>query len=132
MRREKHRPVRQCKTTLEEMLDGKRKAIWNVHVKRELVLCVEVGVGQVSVHLGVGPRDGEADARQHVIGGDPIDVVLVDFGPDHHAVLVLVLFPLPLARALLADVLGPSLSVLVLGQLLAMVVRVDGAGASSW
>lgn len=109
------------------MLDVARKAGRHVHVKRELVLRVKVGISEISVHLGVGSRDGEADTRQHVVGGHPVDVVLVDLGAYHDAVFVFVLLALPLACSLLADVLSPARGLIVLGHLVEMHVGVDGA-----
>ena len=91
------------------------------------MLRVKVGIGKISVHLGVGSRDGEADTRQHVVGSDPVDVVLVHFGAHYDAVLVLVLFALPLACSLLSDVFSPARGIIVLGHLVEMHIGVDGA-----
>ncbi len=104
-----------------------RKTGGHVHVKRELVLGVKVGISEISVHLGVGARDGEADTRQHVVGRHPVDVVLVDLGSYDDAVFIIVFFALPFACSLLTDVLSPAGRVFVLGYLVEMHVRVDGA-----
>jgi len=90
----------------------------HVHVKRELMLCVKVGIGELSVHLGVCSRHGEADARQHVVGGNPVHVVLIHLCADYDAVFILVLLALPLTCSFLANVLGPARSLVVLLHLL--------------
>lgn len=99
----------------------------DVHVKRELVFCVKVCVGKVAIHFGVCSRHGKPNTCQHVVGRDPVDVVLVDLCADDDAVLVVVFLALALAGALVADVLCPARGVLVLGHLVEVDVRVDGA-----
>ena len=74
----------------------------------------EVGVGERSVHFGIRSRDGKSDTSQHVICGNPVDMVLIDLGSDNHSVLVLIVLPFPLTGALLSYGLGPSEGVLIL------------------
>jgi hypothetical protein len=120
-----YRPPRLNEAELEQMFYKIRKPSRHVHVKRELVLRVEVGVGKVAVHLSVRSRHGEADARQHVVGGDPVNVVLVDLGAYDDAVFVLVLLSLPLACPLLANVFCPSCGIVVLLHVVLRHVRSD-------
>lgn len=112
-----YRSGRRSEGELEQMRDVIRKNSRHVHVKRKLVLRVKVSIGKISVHLGVGSRDGEANTRQHVVGSDPVDVILVHLGAYYDAVLVLVLLALPLAGSLLSYVFSPSRGLIVLGHL---------------
>jgi hypothetical protein len=106
------------------MYDVVRKTSRHVHVKRELVFRFEIGIGKVSVHLGIGARDGEADTCQHVVGCHPVNVVLVDLGTDYHAIIVLVFFALALARTLTTNMVCPPSSIFILLRLLKGHVRV--------
>lgn len=100
------------------MLDKERKANRDVHVKRELVLRIEVGIGKFSVHLGVCPRHSETNTCQHIVGRNPVDVVLVDLRSDDYTILILILFPLSFARSLLSNVFCPTRGIFVLGNLI--------------
>ena len=90
------------------------------------MLSIEISVGKLAVHLGVGPGHGKSDTSKHVVGGDPIDMVLVDLGANDNSVLILVFSPLPFARPLLANVLSPAGGFLVLRHLVEVNIGVDG------
>lgn len=106
------------------------------------MLRLEVSVGELAIHLRVGPRHGEADAGKHVVCCNPVDVVLIHLGTNDDAVVVFILFPLPLAGPFLPDVLRPSRCILILGHLFQVHIRVyrssstpcqrHGAASACW
>lgn len=84
----------------------------NLHIERELVLSVEVGVVEFAVDFGISSTDGEADTGKHIIRRHPVDMVLIHFCANDDALFILV--ALPLACPLLLDVLRPAGSIIVL------------------
>jgi hypothetical protein len=89
------------------------------------MLGFKIRIRQLSVHLGIGSGHGKSDSRQHVVCGDPIDVVLVNLGAHHDSVVLLVILFPSLACPLLAYRFGPPSSFLVLLEFLVRHVRVD-------
>ena len=71
-----------------EIVLGTRCELVACYIKAEFVLCVEVCVGELSIQFCVGPADCKSDSREHVISGDPVDVVLIDFRPYYDPVVV--------------------------------------------
>ena len=75
---------------------------------------IKVGICEVPVKLGVGSRNGETDACQHVIRCHPVDVVLIDFCSDDDAVLVFLLSSFSFAGPALLERFRPSGSTFVM------------------
>jgi hypothetical protein len=88
------------------------------------VLRLKVRVSELAVHLRVRSRYSESNTSKHVVGSDPVYMVLVDLGTHNDAIVIFVLFALPLAGPFLPDVLGPPRGIVILRYLLEMHVRV--------
>ncbi len=61
------------------------------HIERELVSCVKVCICQFPIHLSISPRDGKTYASQHIVSGNPVDMVHVNFSSNHHPVVLFLL-----------------------------------------
>ena len=72
------------------------------------MLCLKVFIRKRSIEFGMGSRNSETDASQHVVSSDPICVMLINLCPNNNSIIVIVISSPPPTGSFLADSFRPS------------------------